>query len=196
MGEPAPRAAARLVNCALCLDLVERRAFPPCKGAFTGARTRASVARAGSHGTILSTGRRASSSPASSSRAPDGEFEGVVVGTVRARALIAATTRLERRSAGSIARNPTTGCLFPIHVPPRRERPGEPFAGGVPVGEKRATLAASVPHPRQSMEVLTAYDGPATCAAGERDRASAHPVSGRALVTVAIRGRDRGGGPP
>ena len=161
-----------IVNCAaLAPTLVESELFGHEKGAFTGAGTRRIGRFERAHtGTILldEVGELAPDIQAKLLRVlQTGEFERVGSSeTVRVDVrVIAATNR-------DLAQEVTRGrfredlyyrlCVFPIRVPPLRERREDiPLLVAYLVEKKRATLGKRVDRiPRQAMEVLTAYDWP------------------------------------
>ena len=160
------------VNCAaLAPTLVESELFGHEKGAFTGAGTRRIGRFERAHtGTILldEIGELALDVQAKLLRVlQTGEFERVGSSeTVRVDVrVIAATNRdLEREVKRGRFREDLYYRLgvFPIHVPPLRERPEDiPLLVAYLLEKKRATLGKRVDRiPRQTMEVLTAYDWP------------------------------------
>ena len=200
-----------LVNCAaLAPTLVESELFGHEKGAFTGAGARRIGRFERAHtGTILldEVGELAPDVQAKLLRVlQTGEFERVGSSeTVRVDVrVIAATNRdLEQEVKRGRFREDLYYrlCVFPIHVPPLRERREDiPLLVAYLVEKKRATLGKRVDRiPRQAMEVLTAYDWPGNVRELENviERAlilSRGPalVVERALVRAA---EDRGGIP-
>jgi formate hydrogenlyase transcriptional activator len=160
------------VNCAaLAPTLVESELFGHEKGAFTGAGARrlGRFERA-DRGTILldEVGELAPAVQAKLLRVLQmGEFERVGSSeTVRVDVrVIAATNRdLEREVKRGRFRQDLYYrlCVFPIHVPPLRERREDiPLLVAYLVEKKGAVLGKRVERiPRQTMEVLTAYEWP------------------------------------
>ena len=172
------RASARrgrllvVVNCAaLAPTLVESELFGHEKGAFTGASTRRIGRFERAHtGTILldEVGELAPDVQAKLLRVlQTGEFERVGSSEtlhVDVRVIAATNRDLEREVKRGRFREDLYYrlCVFPIHVPPLRERPEDiPLLASYLMEKKRATLGKRVDRiPRQTMEVLTAYDWP------------------------------------
>ena len=160
------------VNCAaLAPTLVESELFGHEKGAFTGAGARRIGRFERAHtGTILldEVGELAPDVQAKLLRVlQTGEFERVGSSeTVRVDVrVIAATNRdLEHEVQRGRFRQDLYYRLrvFPIHVPPLRERREDiPWLAGYLVEKKAAALGKRVNRiPRRTMEVLTAYDWP------------------------------------
>jgi transcriptional regulator with GAF, ATPase, and Fis domain len=201
-----------MVNCAaLAPTLVESELFGHEKGAFTGAGARRIGRFERAHtGTLLldEVGELAPDVQAKLLRVlQTGEFERVGSSeTVRVDVrVIAATNRdLEHEVKRGRFRQDLYYRLgvFPIHVPPLRERREDiPLLAGYLVEKKGAALGKRVDRiPRRTMEVLTAYDWPGNVRELENviERAlilSRGPalVVDSALVGVA---EDRGGTPP
>ena len=160
------------VNCAaLAPTLVESELFGHDKGAFTGAGARRLGRFERAHrGTILldEVGELAPDVQAKLLRVlQTGEFERVgssVTVRVDVRVIAATNRDLEHEVKRGRFRQDLYYrlCVFPIHMPPLRERREDiPLLVAYLVEKKGAALGKRVNRiPRRTMEVLTAYDWP------------------------------------